>query len=74
MNETIKVIPNVQFQIIITNYSKSSYVISKKQVVAHLVPQKSGLIPKNIIYMPREILCNTEEDEVIEYHNQNSIP
>lgn len=46
-----EVIPNKLSEIFFENYSKTMHIISKNKTVAHLMRQKSGVIPK-ILIMP----------------------
>lgn len=63
MNGIVQVKPKVSFLILIANYSEKSYYLQKRQILAHLVPQKSGARQTYIIL--REILGITEADEGI---------
>lgn len=38
----VQVVPNVPFKILIRNFGKKVYFLSKIQSVAHLVPQNTG--------------------------------
>lgn len=70
MKGIAKVGLNVNFRIIIANYRNQACFPHNRQVLAHLVPPKGGVI--SVKTMQREMLGITEADEGLNDHKEES--